>query len=257
MIDETIEEQIEEVQEEILQEGAETEETQETKEESTPDQKERVKTAEYNFKELRKARDEDRRRADMAERRADEMMQLLKQSQQVDTKEERDLLEEELAKLQSDDLATVGNAEKLYYKHSKPTKKQITEIQNELAQVKAQLEEQRFRAKYPDIDEVLSNENIKMLKEEEPEVADMLSKFETGSKEQITMAYKWIKKIMPKPQDIPEEKIRAQNNITKPGSIHSVNKKSAIGSVHEYEGSLTEADKARYRQEMKDAQKNS
>ena len=257
MIDETIEETNDEIQEEIAQEGTEVEETQENQEESTASQKERVKTAEYNFKELRKARDEDRRRAEMAERRADEMMELLKQSKQVETKEERDLIEEEISKLQSDDLATVGNAEKLYYKHSKPTKKQIAAMESKVAQLEAKLEEQSFRMRYPDIDDVLSNENIKMLKEEEPEVADMLSKFPTGSKEQITMAYKWIKKIMPKAQDIPEEKIRAQNNITKPGSIHSVNKKSAIGSVHEYQGTLTEADKARYRQEMKDAQKNS
>jgi len=247
--EEIIQEEINELEEQIEQV---TEEVTEESIEETPQKK--VKTAEYNFAELRKQREEDRKELEYERRRNQDMMELLKQSKTAKTPEERDLLEEELSKLQSDDLATVGNAEKLYTKHSKPTKKKIEAMEAKVAQLEAMLEEQRFRAKFPDLDEVISNENIELLKKEEPEVAELLSKMPAGSKEQVTLAYKWIKKIKPPSLEVSDDKKRAIANSKKPMSVQAVSSRSAIGNAQGFEdGKLTKDRMAQYRKEMEEA----
>lgn len=251
-------EQPQEVQEQLEQEE---QSTKEVVEEEKPTKR---KDAEYNFAELRKQREEDKRRADELERRLEEerrrnneFLELLKQSKSAQTKEERDLLEEELSKLQQDDLATVANTEKIFAKHSKPTKKKIDEMEAKVAALEAKLEEQRIRAKFPDLDEVVTKENIETLSREEPELAQTLSVMKLGSPEQVSLAYKYIKKFvqpMPKQED-PMEKKKALENSKKPLSAQAAPKSSAIGNVAAFENGLTKELREQLYKEMKQAQK--
>ncbi len=218
--------------------------------------------AEYNFEELRRQREADRRRAEEAERRANELFELLKAQKGAQNQEQRDAIEDELAKLAKDDLATVDHIDKKLYKYNKTAKKEVDILRNEVETLKAKLEEQNFRAKFPDLDEVLSPDNIELLKREDPELADTISKMPAGSKEQVTLAYKYIKRILPKPeskqtpsQSIPEEKRKALENAKKPVSIQAISKQSAIGNAHIFENGLTPELKKQLWSEMQDAMK--
>jgi len=252
------EEQPQEVQEQAIQQE---QPTQEIVEEEKPTKR---KDAEYNFAELRKQREEDKRRADELERRLEEerrrnseFLELLKQSKSAQTKEERDILEEELSKLQQDDLTTVANTEKLFAKHSKPTKKKIDEMEAKLAALEAKLEEQRIRSKFPDLDEVVTKENIEILTKEEPELAQTLSNMRLGSSEQVSLAYKYIKKFVQPTlkQDDSIEKKKAIENSKKPLSVQAASKQSALGNVAAFENGLSKELREQMYREMKQAQK--
>ena len=209
---------------------------------------------EYNFAELRRQKDDFERRFYEEQRRSTEILELTKRLQGTQNQEQRDLLEEELSKLSPEDLATVGNAEKIYAKHHKPTKKKIDEMEAKVAQLEQALDEQRFRAKFPDLDDVITSENIELLKNEDPDIADMLSKMPQGSKEQVTMAYKYIKRILPEKVADNGEKKKAIENSKKPVSIQALAKQSPIGIANAFaDGSLTKETKAAYYKEMQDA----
>lgn len=212
------------------------------------------KDAEYNFAELRKQREEDRRRAEEAERRANELFELLKQSTGAKTKEERDELGEEIAKYSSEDLATIGNVDKKIDHKFKKKDKEVASVRQELADLKAQIEEQKFRARYPDLEEVLSPDNIELLKKEDPEIAQMISGMK-NTQEQAALAYKYIKRMLPPKQEVPTEKKRALENSKKPLSVQAISKTSAIGNAHAFENGLTKDLKAQLWQEMQDAMK--
>jgi len=260
MTDEVQEEITEE--EEIIQE--QVEETEETQYETNTEEEPKKKTAEYNFAELRRQREEDKRKAEemarlyeLERQRTNEILELMKQSKKATSSEEKDLIEEELAKLQSDDLATVGNTEKIFLKHSKPSKKKMEELENKLKMMEAQLEEQKLRAKYPDLENVLSKENVDLLKKEEPEIAEMLAKMSPGSKEQIVSTYRWIKRIVPTPtqHEVPLEKKKAEINKKKPLSVQSLGNASAIGNMQAFENGLTKELKAQLWKEMNECSK--
>ena len=82
------EQQVVEQQPEVMEQpqGEQVEASEEPKVEP------KKKDAEYNWAQIRKEREEDRRRAEEAERRANELFELLKQSTVAKTKEERDEL---------------------------------------------------------------------------------------------------------------------------------------------------------------------
>lgn len=241
--EQSVDEQQEQTQPEVQ------EQPQEEKQEATvePQTQQKRKDAEYNFAELRRQREEDRRRAEEAERRANELLELLKR--QTDGKApQKDHDEDELERLSQDDLLTVKHADKKINKRTQG-------LQQELQTLRSQLAEMSFRQKYPDIDEVLSLENIEMLKKEDPDISEMISRLPAGSKEQITLAYKYIKKMAPIKVEDSMEKKKAIENSKKPLSVQAVTKQSAIGNAHHFENGLSKELREQLYREMKQAQK--
>ena len=250
----------EQVQEELSEVVQETEQTTEVAQEEAlkaqeaAKQEKVIKDKEYNFAELRKRTEAAERALDQERAHSREIIELLKSGK--NTREQSlDQDDAELSKLSNDDLATVGNASKLYDKHSKPTKQKISAMEEKVAQLEAALEQQRLYTKYPDLDEVLSSENIELLNKEDPEIAAVISSLPKNSPQQITMAYKYIKKLVPskgieKTPDLSDKK-RALENLSKPRSVQSVAKTSPIGMANAFESS-DEAKKAAYK-EMMDA----
>ena len=250
----------EQVQEELSEVVQETEQNTEVAQEEALKAQEDAKQAkvakdkEYNFAELRKRTEAAERALDQERAHNREIIELLK-SGKNSREPIADQDDQELSKLSNDDLATVGNASKLYDKRSKPTNQKLNAMEEKVAQLEAALEQQRLYSKYPDLDEVLSSENIEMLNKEDPEIAAVISSLPKNSTQQVTMAYKYIKKLVPtknieKTPDFSDKK-RALENLSKPRSVQSVAKTSPIGMANAFETS-DEAKKQAYK-EMMDA----
>jgi hypothetical protein len=244
-------------QEQVQTQPEYTEQTQEQVQEASEEQKPqpKKKDAEYNFAQLRKEREEAQRRAEEAERRLNDILELSKQLKGSQSPEQKDAIEEELAKLSKDDLATIDHVDKIYSKREKTSRKEVDSLKKELNDIKAQVEEQRFRARYPDLDEVITAENIELLKQEDPEIAQLLASMPQGSNEQVTMAYKYIKRIVPQKTPEPLDKKKAIDNSKKPISVQAIAKNSAIGNAHMFENGLTNELKSQLWKEMQDAMK--
>lgn len=233
-------EQIQEIQNVTEQNPEVLEQPQEQIEEASVEEKshQKKKDAEYNFAELRRQREEDKRRADEAERRFiesekrnRELLQLFTEKSTAKNAAHRDPEDDEIDRLAQDDLPTVKHVDK---KISKKT--QV--LQQQVEGLKSQIEEMKFHSKYQDFNEVVTDENIRLLKEKEPEIAKALSSLPNGSYDQAVAAYKYIKMAFPKQQiqqEDPIEKKKALENMKKPMSVNSIPKGSAISNAFRWE----------------------
>jgi hypothetical protein len=223
------EEQKEIVAEETKPETVET--SQETKEEAveTVEQPKR-KDAEYNFGELRKSKEEAVRRAEEAERRLHELY-----TQKSAVAQPRDPDDEELDKLSQDDLLTVKHGSKTVEKKLKPMQKEVQTLRAELAEL-------RMRSKYPDVDDVVSEENIALLMKQKPQLASIIAKMRDDDPEKTIAAYEVIKTLLPPKQAIPMEKKKAIENMKKPSSVNAVPGGSAIANAFHWEGGVPDSD---------------
>lgn len=218
--------------------AAETETTQDERQE--PEQKaERRKRndAEYSWAEVRRQiKDKDQQ--------IDELRKQLSQNQPKAAPEE-----DEIGRLAEDDIITVAQAKKLAAKMAKQTAQEV------LRQREAATIEDRLKLHYPDYAEVLSNENIELLKQNEPELAMSISHI-PDPYNQAVAAYKLLKKVAPKKGDSNAlEKKKAMENSQKPISVQAVTKQSAIGNAHVFENGLTKELKDQYWKEMQQAMK--
>jgi len=193
--------------------------------------------AEYNWAEARRQmRDKDQQ--------IDELRKQLSHNQPKAAPEE-----DELGKLAEDDIITVSQARKLAAKMAKQTAEEV------LRQREAATIEDRLKLHYPDYAEVLSNENIELLKQTEPELAMSISHI-PDPYNQAVAAYKLLKKVNPKKVDSNAlEKKKAMENSQKPVSVQAVTKQSAIGNAHVFENGLTKELKDQYWKEMQQAMK--
>lgn len=119
--------------------------------------------------------------------------------------------------------------------------------------------DERLESKYSDFKDVVSKENIELLKQTEPELAKSLSLLKDDPMEQGVAAYKLLKKLgmgIKAEEDMPEKK-KAIENGKKPVSVQSVTRQSAIGNAHLFENGLTPELKAALQKEMKEAIKRS
>lgn len=119
-------------------------------------------------------------------------------------------------------------------------KKYHQKLQNELAQKNAELAIERLRMKYSDFDEVVSEPNLRQLRENEPEIAQSLLALQGDPVAQATAAYKMLKKLEYS-GDAPMQstKKRIQENLSKPGSAQGVKKTSALSDANRFSNGLT------------------
>jgi predicted RND superfamily exporter protein len=187
---------------------------------------------------------ETRRKMQELERRAKEQDELIAQMKSA-PKAVPEV--DELDKLGDEDIVTKGQAKKLAAKMAEEIAQRIVQ-QRENSTV-----EERLGIKFQDYNQVVTRENIELLKETEPELAMSLS-HNTDPYSQGIAAYKLLKRLGIGEAEVSKEPVREKQkaiaNSQKPLSVNAVTKSSAIGNAHMFENGLTEELKKSLRQEM-------
>lgn len=152
--------------------------------------------------------------------------------------------------LSDDDLLTAKDGRKVFRQEASDI------VREALKQYEASTLEERLVQKYPDFNEVVSPENIKTLKETEPELAMSIAYLQDDPKAQSIAAYKLLKKLGIGGNQSSPEKEKALKNAQKPLSVNAVTRQSAIGNAHLFENGLTTELKSQLWKEMQDCMKH-
>ncbi len=194
--------------------------------------------AEYNWAEMRRQmREKDQQIEDLNNK-----FSSISQRQEIPE-------EDDLANLAKDDIITVGQAEKLADKRARKIAEDVIR-QREAATV-----EERVQLKFPDYADVVSKENIELLKQTEPELAQSLYHM-PDPYGQAVAAYKLLKRMVKKPEGPSLERRKAEENSKKPLSVNAVTNQSAIGNAHLFENGLTKELKTQLWKEMQESMKS-
>ena len=212
--------------------ATDSEEPQAERPAATEVQASQRKDAEYNWNEARRKMAE----LERITRDQQQVIDRLSKSQKPE--------DDELSKLSDDDILTVAQARKMNDYHSRQAQADFQRQKDEI-----------LRLKYPDIDQVLSQENIANFEQTEPELAESLMALSGDPIKMKTAAYKLIKKAQSHDTPLSIEKKKAELNAKKPVSVQSVSKQSAIGNVHHFENGLTPELKKQLWAEMETARK--
>ena len=184
-----------------------------------------------------------------------EVRRQLRDSEQI-IREQRELInklstskvdsESEDQRLSNDDYLTLGQAKKLSENDRRHTLEEVRRYEEEI-----------LRLKFPDFDEVLTQENISELEKTDREIAELLVKSQEPAIKVQQAAYKLIKKnLAAKSSSATMERRKAEANAAKPMSIQAAPKGSAMANLSNYERRLTpELMKSLY-EEMNEAIKN-
>lgn len=226
------------------QEVAQSTESTTAQEERQDQQEEkRRKDADHNFAEMRRIKSDLERQI----KERDDFIQKMQQ-QMFPQKQEVD----EIDKLADDDIITKAHARRMAERAAKEAAKIAAEEAKK--QLLAETYEDKLKARHPDFNEVVTQENIDKLKQLEPELAYSLS-MNPDPYAQAVAVYKAIKMVGGATQKPPIEKEKAIKNSQKPVSVNAVTKQSAIGNAHLFENGLTPDLKKQLWQEMQDAMK--
>jgi hypothetical protein len=186
---------------------------------------------------------ETRRKMQELERRAKEQEELIAQLKTPP----KAIQEDELDKLGDEDIVTKGQAKKLAAKMAEEIASRVIK-ERENATV-----EDRLSSKFNDFNQVVTRENIELLKETEPELAMSLAQ-NTDQYSQGVAAYKLLKRLGIGVEEVAKEPVKEKQkalaNSQKPLSVNAVTKSSAIGNAHMFENGLTEDLKKSLREEM-------
>jgi phage shock protein A len=163
--------------------------------------------------------------------------------------------EDDSINLAPDDLAEGKHLTKM----GRKVKKLEEELNRYKNQSAASMAETRLRTQYPDIDSVVTHENIEALKDSYPELAATLNSSPDLYTKAVS-AYTLIKKLGINGQDaFQEEKALAQKNAAKPRPLTSVSPQqgdSPLSRANAFANGLTEDLKVQLRKEMLEAMKN-
>lgn len=186
---------------------------------------------ERNFRNLRQ-------KAARLERERDEAMQRLR-TYEKPAVEEQDL--------------TIGNDDLAEGKH-------INKVQSKIKNLEAQLIETRLRTQYPDIDSVVSEENLATLQREYPDIATTIGSSSNLYSKAVS-AYTILKKLGIHNSVSPyeQEKAAAQRNAAKPRPLASVSPQqgdSPLSHANAFANGLTDSLKEQLRKEMAAAMRN-
>lgn len=215
-----------------------SEEHNDVSQEVQEDQQRKRNDAEYNWAEMRRKMQE----------KDQQIEELRHQFSQMSEKKPSPEEEDNLSGLAEDDILTVAQARKLSQKMAR------NEAVKLIKEREAETVEERVQLKYPDYSEIVSKENIELLKQTEPELAESLYHM-PDPYSQAVAAYKLLKKTSVK-NDAPSlEKRKAMENSQKPVSVNAVTKQSAIGNAHLFENGLTKDLKTQLWKEMQSAMK--
>ena len=217
--------------------STESDETHDVRQEEAKEVEQRKRNdVDYNWNEARRKMQE-------LERRAQDQDELIARLSRRDAP-----VEDDLSKLSKDDIITVEQHEKLTAKIAKQVAEEVHR------QHEASTMEERLVNKYPDYNQVVTAENIEILKQTEPELALSLHSSGHNPYAQAVAAYKIMKKTgTGQPKPVSNERKRALENVQKPVSVQSVSKSGGIENAHAFEGGLTPELRKQYYADMQRA----
>jgi hypothetical protein len=148
-------------------------------------------------------------------------------------------------------------------KHVKALAKQIAQLKAEIKQNKqastTMSAEAMLKAQYPDIDKVVTKDNLDALRDADPEFAEMLDTSSSFRAKAIS-AYKHIKKLGLYTEDnYVAEREQAQKNANKPKPLASVSPQqgdSPLSRANAFANGLTPELQKQLLKEMSEARKN-
>lgn len=207
-----------------------------------------------NWRAMRDKVDQLQRETEKERGKREEYEQLLyKQLLQSNTPESPPEVDE-FADIQSDDWLTKEQSQRLAEKLAEKKAKEIVAKALEEERNRRADEElpTRLSTQFSDFNAVVTDENVKQLKELEPEVAQALSLI--GDKyAQAVAAYKYIKKFVPGVEKVQDYQKKVKENSSKPGTLSS--QSSALSKAHNFERGLTPELKDQLYREMVEASK--
>lgn len=214
---------------------------------------------EMNFRKLREINEQLQRERDQERERNQkdrEMFEaLMKRSISAESTPEPEV--DAYAGLAGDDWVTVEQQKKLdALRDEKNAAKTAEAIKKALEEDRAKRykEEapQRLKNRFGDFDAVVTEENVKQLQAQEPDVAQALSLI--GDEEaRAVAAYKYIKVFIPKAAETTASKQRIQQNANQPKSLSSAGGNSPLAQAGSFEQGLTPALKKQLFAEMQSA----
>ncbi len=198
---------------EELAQSTESEATQSSQTEAQAAEAKRRNDAEYNWAEMR----DEQRRLKRENQELKEGFAKLTQPKVVEQEEDYGFKDEDLVE----------------GKHLKNLVKEIKSLKNEIKQKDASTVEDRIKFKYPDFSEIVTKENIELLKETEPVLVESLLALSDPYK-QHEAAYKMLKRMAPVQKEPSQtlEKKKALENAQKPVSVQSISKTSAMADAN-------------------------
>lgn len=152
----------------------------------------------------------------------------------------------------------IGNDELAEGKHLNKVDRKIKKLEDTIKQYQQQsaaaLVEAKLKIQYPDIESVVSKENIEILSMQHPEIAATINSSSDLYSKAVT-AYTLIKKLGIQPEDnYSQDRLRAQTNAAKPRPLTSVNPQqgdSPLSHANAFANGLTDELKAQLLKEMK------
>ena len=157
-----------------------------------------------------------------------EQQQLIKElKSQLESRRESPKEEDPLASLAQDDVLTRSQAERLAeIKARQIVEETMKKQHNDTA-------EERIRQRYPDFDDVLTNQNIEYLRKNRPNlVKSVLANSDPYA--QAEAAYELAKAFCPQNDESRENMKKIEENKQKPISSNAVKKSSALDNAHAY-----------------------
>lgn len=209
--------------------------------------------ADRNFKALRELRAKAEQERDQALRRAAELEARYASHPFKDQSQDAQEEYQEIG---------IGNDDIAEGKHVKQVSSEVKKLRAELRQYKEQsvasLVEARLKMEYPDIEKVVTKENIEILGIQEPDIAATINDSQDLYKKAVA-AYKLIKKFGIQPEDnYQEDRIRAQVNAAKPRPLASVSPQqgdSPLSHANAFANGLTDELRAQLLKEMMNARR--
>jgi hypothetical protein len=201
---------------------------------------------EKNWRAMREKLEEQQRIIEEQKKRQEEYEQILYQQIEAGKKQAEPEVDE-FADVQPDDWLTYEQSKKLAERQAMEAVKKALEEDR-----KKRSEEElptRLKSQFNDFEAVVTDANIKQLREQEPEIAVALSQI--GDKyAQAVAAYKYIKKFVPEAAQQTEYKQRVEQNQNRPGSVAQ---SSSLAKATSFEKGLTPDLKKQLYQEMMQA----
>lgn len=217
-------------------------------EEPTPQQVSQKNDSERNLAALRA-------KAEKAERERDELLAYLRAQQQPQTTQHQEPEPEEEINYNDEDLVEGKHLKKERQRYQK----ELNSIKEELKQYKQHTYqytlETRLRTEYPDIENVLTTENVHAFREANPNLATALA-YAPDPYIQAVETYKQIKALglVPEPE-VQADKQRALKNMAKPkptASISPQGSDSPLSRANAFAEGLTSERKAQLWKEMQE-----
>lgn len=191
-----------------------------------------------NWRAMRERVEQLQREAEKERSKREEYEQLIYQQLSQQQKQPEPQEVDEFADMSADDWMTYEQSKRLSQKLAEKTARDA--VEKALAEDRAKRAEQdlpvKLRTQFQDFDAIVTEDNVKQLKELEPEVALALSQI--GDKyAQAVAAYKYIKKFVPDGSKSSEYKERVEKNAQKPGTLSG--QSSALSKAQNFERGLT------------------